>query len=75
MGEARTCADIVPVRVVGSELLVCAGLDDVYPCGDLELARTLKVGSVRGNECVRAELWSSKVKGHKSVIRHSFPLE
>ena len=46
----HTCADVVPVRVVRSELLECAGLDDIHPCWDLELARTLEVGGVCGDE-------------------------
>lgn len=37
MWEARTRADVEPVLVVGSELLVGTSLDDVDPGGDLEL--------------------------------------
>lgn len=49
-----TGADVEPVGVVGSELLLGAGLDDVDPGGDLELTRTLKVGRVGRDEVLGA---------------------
>lgn len=47
---ARTCANVEPVRVIGRELLVRAGLDDVDPCRDLKLAGPLQVRGVRLDE-------------------------
>jgi hypothetical protein len=37
MVQQRTSADVVPVRVVRSEFLEGAGLDNVDPCWHLEL--------------------------------------
>lgn len=41
-----TGADVVPVGVVRSKLLLATGLDNVDPGGDLELTRALEVGRV-----------------------------
>ena len=36
----HTCSDVVPVRVIGGQLLVAARLDDVHPVGQLNLYTT-----------------------------------
>lgn len=51
-----TGTDVEPVGVVGGELLLGAGLDDVNPGGDVELARTLKVAGVGLDEVLRADV-------------------
>ena len=53
-GERLTCAYVVPVRVIGCELLEGAGFDDVDPCGDLKFSRAFKMGRVGGDECLGA---------------------
>ena len=50
----RTCANVVPIGVVGGKLLEGAGFDKVDPGGYLELARTLEVGCVCRDEGLRA---------------------
>lgn len=45
-----TSPDVVPIRVVGSQLLVSSGLDDINPVGDLEFTGSLQVGRVSGDE-------------------------
>ena len=47
---AITCTNVVPVRVIRSELLESSGFDEVDPCWDLELAGALEVGCVCGDE-------------------------
>lgn len=54
MGIELTCAHVVPVRVIRSELLEWAGFNDVDPCGDLELSRALEMGRVGGDEALGA---------------------
>ena len=53
-GEVHTCANVVPVGVVWCELLEGASLNNVDPSGDLELAGTLEVGCICGDERLRA---------------------
>lgn len=50
-----TCPHVEPVRVVGSQLLLGTGLNNVDPCGDLELAGSLKVGRVGFDEGLGTE--------------------
>lgn len=50
----RTSSDVVPVGVVGSELLVGTGFDDVDPGGHLKLSRSLQVGSIGLDELLSA---------------------
>ena len=38
---ARTCADVVPIRIVRGKLLVRARLDEIDPIRNLELAGAL----------------------------------
>lgn len=45
-----TGSDVVPVGVVGSELLEGSGLDNVNPVGDLQLTRSLQVRRVSRDE-------------------------
>ena len=49
----RTCTNVVPVGVIRSKLLEGAGLDEINPGRHLELARTLQVGCVCGDEGLR----------------------
>lgn len=46
---------VEPVRVVRSQLLLGTGLNNVDPCGDLELAGSLKVGRVGFDEGLGTE--------------------
>lgn len=50
----RTGTDVVPVRVIRSKLLKRAGLDNIDPCRDLKLARTLEMRAVGGDESLCA---------------------
>jgi hypothetical protein len=48
-----TGANVEPVGVIGSQLLVGAGLDKIDPLGDLELAGTILVHESNGSRgCV-----------------------
>lgn len=46
---------VEPVRVIGSQLLLGTGFNNVDPCGDLELAGSLKVGRVGFDEGLSTE--------------------
>ena len=50
-----TCTNVVPVGVIGCELFVSAGFDEIDPCWDLELAGALEMGCVCGDEGVCAK--------------------
>jgi len=51
----RGSAHVVPVRVIGSELLVCSSLDDVNPLGDLELAlKQRRRGEKKGQRLIQS---------------------
>lgn len=50
-----TSPHVEPVRVVRSQLLLGTGLNNVDPCGDLELAGSLKVGRVGFDEGLGTE--------------------
>jgi hypothetical protein len=59
--------DVVPIWVVRSELLVHRGLDEIRPLGDLDLADTLQVSSVRDHEVVRRDVLDC----HSSRLGHA----
>ena len=63
----RSSADVVPIRVVGRQLLVHTRLHEIRPLGDLDLTNTLQVGSVSDHEIVRADV----LDGHTSGLRHA----
>ena len=62
----RSSADVVPIGVVRSQLLVHARFNEVRPLGDLDLADTLQVSSIRDHEVVGRDV----LDGNAAGLRH-----
>lgn len=65
----RGGTDIIPVGIVGSELLASAGLDDVNPDRDLELA--CPRGKSRGGSGTVQRGWERCCKGERAAATPS----
>jgi hypothetical protein len=65
----RTSTDVVPVRIIRSQLLVMASFDEVYPDRDLKFARPLEMGGIRLDERVSAGNRNRKFKQSRETVR------
>jgi hypothetical protein len=61
-----TSSNVVPVRVVRSQLLERTGLDSVDPVGNLQLSGSLQVRRVGSDESIGTEIYET---GEKDVSR------
>jgi hypothetical protein len=66
--DAQTCADIVPVWVIGCKLFEGASFHKIHPYRDLQLSGALQMGRVGGNESLGARNELSSALGSQNDI-------
>eukprot|EP00170_Pyropia_yezoensis_P000467 contig_2474_g468 len=67
----RCNADVVPVRVIGSQLLERRGFHHVHPLRQLQVAHTLQMRRINGNEVRRSDILHREAGGLLLLLHQS----